>query len=229
MAPFRPTSAIARSRGFSRPQNWESLRPLLLAADQDVEAGLEKLRRYAELLLLWNRHVSNLISENDERRIVDRHLVESIQPAGWLKASGAQQWVDFGSGAGLPAIPLALIGVGIRWSLIESRRPKVLFMRRVIQDLKVRNIEVIHSRIETVALDPERPLYQAFTSRATLPLKPTLHFAHKILEPHGTAFLWKGSRVEEEMRDEAWGPGWVYEGGLTVGNEHTTVARFKKA
>ena len=38
-----------------------------------------------------------------------RHLLESVEPAHWLKECGATRWLDFGSGAGLPAIPLALL------------------------------------------------------------------------------------------------------------------------
>src|SRR5580765_3815380 len=111
-------------------QPWASLRPLLAGAPGGEEAAIAKLRVYALELLKWNRGVSNLISRNDETRLVGRHIAESLVPAGAMRDSGCQRWLDLGSGAGLPAIPLAIAGVGEGWELVESRRNKTLFMRK---------------------------------------------------------------------------------------------------
>jgi 16S rRNA (guanine527-N7)-methyltransferase len=198
--------------------------------DADAETTLTRLRRYAQLVIEWNRTVSNLISKNDESRIVARHLVESIQPAAWLKSSNLDRWIDFGSGAGFPAIPQAMIGVGASWTLVESRRPKVLFLRKAIQELDLKNVTVVHSRLEALADEPEhRGAYDGFTSRATMTLGPTLELAADFLRSGGAAFLWKGSSHPEELAAGAdWHDRWTTDGALTVGDGQSVVLKFLK-
>ena len=162
-------------------------------------------------------------------RIVERHILESIEPGHWLKASGATKWLDLGSGAGFPAIPLAMMEVGEHWTLVESRRNKSLFLRRILQDFKVKGVEVVCDRLENRIGSEWERAFDGFTSRATMTLAPTLELAAHFIKPGGVAFLWKGSRREEEMgADQAWQADWELEGLLGIGSGQTVVARFKR-
>ena len=50
-------------------------------------------------------------------------------------------------------------------------------------------------------------------------LAPTLELATHFVKPGGAAFLWKGSRREEEMgTDQAWQADWELEGLLGIGS-----------
>jgi 16S rRNA (guanine527-N7)-methyltransferase len=209
-------------------QPWDALHAHLLRAGVDVTDAIRDLRKYAGLLIAWNRSASNLISKNDEPRIVERHLLESIAPAHWLKESGCARWIDFGSGAGLPAIPLAIAGVRGHWTLVESRRTKTLFIRRTLQDLSLGNIETANDRLENFVEDPARSAaFDGFTSRATIKLGPTLALAARVIAPGGSAFLWKGSGREQEMEQDAgWQSTWELTGILGVGNGQNVVVRF---
>jgi 16S rRNA (guanine527-N7)-methyltransferase len=211
-------------------QPWNGLTSHLLKAGVDPDASIARLRRYCELALQWNRKVSNLISRNDEDRIVQRHIAESLEPAHWLKESGAKRWLDFGSGAGLPAIPLVIGGVGDEWTLVESRRTKTLFLRRALDELVIGNVTVINARLEDLLGSSELlASYDGFTSRATQTLVPTLAIAANFVRPGGTAFLWKGSRREEEMSvDESWRQNWDFDGLLAIGDGTPAVARFRR-
>jgi 16S rRNA (guanine(527)-N(7))-methyltransferase RsmG len=211
-------------------QAWVSLIHPIAESGGDAMEVIGRLRRYSEMLIRWNRNVSNLISKNDEGRLVSRHLLESIEPAHWMKGINAKTWIDLGSGAGLPAIPLSLLGIGESWSLVESRRPKILFIRRVVQELGLVGIRAVHSRLESLVDDSsQRQAYDAFTSRATIPLGPTLALASEFVKPGGVAFLWKGSRREEEMdRDKRWRDMWELDGLLGLGGGQVVVAKFNK-
>jgi 16S rRNA (guanine527-N7)-methyltransferase len=186
------------------------------------------LRRYCEMVVQWNRKVSNLISRNDEVRIVARHVLESLAPAYWLKASGATRWLDFGSGAGFPALPLAIAGVGGEWTLVESRRTKTLFLRKALADLGISGITVVNARLEDLTgLAEHAGTYDGFTSRATETLSPTLAIAARFVRLGGAAFLWKGSRRDAEMAaDSAWKASWDFDGIVEIGDGATAVARF---
>ena len=182
------------------------------------------------MLIEWNRSVSNLISNNDEARIVERHIAESVEPAAWLKISPAIRWLDFGSGAGLPALPLAISGVGPHWTLVEARRMKTLFIRKAIDSMRLHDIEVVMARLETLGNEAGRiGAYSGFTSRATLALGPTLALAARFVAPGGSAFLWKGSQREHEMSaDSSWQEAWEFDGLLGIGQGQTVVARFAR-
>lgn len=209
-------------------QPWNLLRTPLQRAGVDANEAIERLKRYARLLLEWNRSASNLISRNDEERIVERHLLESVAPAHWLRESGCVRWIDFGSGAGLPALPLVLAGVPGAWMLVESRRTKTLFIRKALQELSLGNIATVNDRLENVVMQgAHAAAFDGFTSRATLRLGPTLGLAAHVIAPGGSAFLWKGSGRDEEMaQDESWRRSWEFSGLHGVGSGPNIVARF---
>lgn len=194
---------------------WSSLLPLIPGSDAERARTIERLRLFASELLKWNQGISNLISHDDEPRLLERHIAESLAGIEIIKALCCNELVDFGSGGGFPALPLAIAGVGERWTLVESRRNKTLFLRRAVQELGLANVEVITARLEALvdgdaptgpeASPPESLRCDGFTSRATNRLGPTLELAAKILVPGGHAVLWKGSGVTDELeasRDE---------------------------
>jgi 16S rRNA (guanine527-N7)-methyltransferase len=202
----RDASAAAVERLLAR-QRWDRVEPLVQPVASDAAGVMRRLRDFCSRVLTWNRSVSNLISRTDEGRIVERHLVESLEPVGWLAASGARNWIDFGSGAGFPAIPLALVGVGARWTLVESRRIKSLFLRKTLADMGLDGaIEVVNARLENVT-SPAR--FDGFTARAAGKAGETLSHAAPLVTSGGCAFLWKGSRWREEVEQErSWEREW---------------------
>lgn len=211
-----------------KAQSWDTLTPRLAGAGVLPPAFMPRIRRFCELLLQWNRKVSNLISRNDEPRLVARHVVESLASAAWLKENSPGDWMDLGSGGGLPSIPLILAGVGERWVLVESRRTKCLFLRRVIQEMELKNVSVEQARIEDLVGTPALAgRFQGFTSRATLNLRETLEIAPQFVRSGGQAYLWKGSRLESEMSEPGdWREHWGHDETRGVGDEQTVVARF---
>jgi 16S rRNA G527 N7-methylase RsmG len=193
-------------------EEWSRLLPLIAKLGVDAELVLPRLAQFVGAAKAWNRGVSNLVSQTDESRLVTRHVYESLEPGAWLRLAKAQTWLDFGSGAGFPALPLAICGVGEKWTLVESRRPKTLFLRKAISDLGVGGVSVVHTRLELMipsdtpgpgtdetvsrqSVDGGGPehgvshgLVDGFTSRATMALGPTLRFAAPFVRAGGSAF-----------------------------------------
>ena len=209
-----PRTPVVRDPGrlLSR-MPWSSLLPLIPGPEAARGKTLDHLRLFASELLKWNQGVSNLISHDDEPRLVERHLAESLAGIDVINTLKCKELVDFGSGGGFPALPLAICGVGSRWTLVESRRNKTLFLRRAVQELGLSNVQVITGRLEVLvtadlvagaangpAAGPTPGLRcDGFTSRATNRLGPTLELAAQILAPGGHAVLWKGSGVNDEL------------------------------
>jgi 16S rRNA G527 N7-methylase RsmG len=247
-------------------EEWRELEPLIARTGADPDYVLPKLAQLAALILTWNRTVSNLISRGDEARLVSRHMRECIEPIAWIATTARAEpdagstgdeegalsavrqsrteqgelktWLDLGSGAGFPALIIALCGIGKEWSLVEARRPKVLFLRRAIAELGLSGVRVIHSRLElmvpgsTEHRDDDvtellERTFDGFTSRATMTLAPTLELAAQVVRHGGSAYLWKGSGRENELRDHGrWANDWGFEGETILDDGPVAVCRF---
>lgn len=221
----RPPASIER---ILATQDWKGLAAVIESAGGEPALALERLKHLTRELLQWNRSASNLISGADEARVVERHVMESLAPAQWMRASGLSRWMDLGSGGGFPALPLAICGVGEHWTLVESRRTKTLFIRKSIQDMGLKNITVVNDRIENLHESAELAgQFDGFTSRATMKLAPTLESATHFVRIGGEAFLWKGSGRDAEMQeDTAWRVSWRLDGVRTIGSGLAAVCRF---
>jgi 16S rRNA (guanine527-N7)-methyltransferase len=116
----------------------------LAALDPELAVRFET---YLALILKWNLRM-NLTAIREEEGILGRHFVESIAAARALPPSIGTM-LDFGSGAGLPGIPIALCRPEIRVTLAESQGKKAAFLREAVRVLDVG--VVVHSgRAETL-------------------------------------------------------------------------------
>jgi 16S rRNA (guanine527-N7)-methyltransferase len=108
-----------------------------------AEAGLSALDTrtagqfadYVSLILRWNARM-NLTALRDEEGILSRHIIEAITLVGILPA-GISTLLDFGSGAGLPGIPIALCRPEIAVTLAESQGKKAAFLQEAVRLLEL--------------------------------------------------------------------------------------------
>ncbi|MGA7342594.1 MAG: 16S rRNA (guanine(527)-N(7))-methyltransferase RsmG [Terracidiphilus sp.] len=114
-----------------------------------VDAGTAvRFEEYLSLILRWNARM-NLTAIRDEEGIRARHFLESIACARALPA-GIGTLVDFGSGAGLPGIPIALCRPEIAVTLAESQGKKAAFLQEAVRVLGI-SARVHAGRAETLA------------------------------------------------------------------------------
>lgn len=120
-----------------------------------VAAGLEpvdaattsQFEAYISLILRWNARL-NLTAVRDEDGVISRHLIESIMVARVLPM-GITTLLDFGSGAGLPGIPIALCRTEIEVTLVESQGKKAAFLGEAVRSLGL-SAKVYAARAETL-------------------------------------------------------------------------------
>jgi 16S rRNA (guanine527-N7)-methyltransferase len=114
----------------------------------DVPATLlPQLSTYLDLLLKWNAR-TNLTAIRDPEEIVRRHFGESLFAARHLDA-GTITLLDFGSGAGFPGLPIALLRPDIQVTLAESQNKKAAFLREAVRSLHLPT-EVWPDRVESM-------------------------------------------------------------------------------
>ncbi|VVM81420.1 Ribosomal RNA small subunit methyltransferase G [Pseudomonas fluorescens] len=121
----------------------------------------QQLLGYLALLIKWNK-AYNLTAVRDPDEMVSRHLLDSLSVMPFIH-SDAQSWLDVGSGGGMPGIPLAILHPHKQVTLLDSNGKKTRFLTQVKLELKLDNLQVIHSRVEEY--QPAQP-FAGIISRA---------------------------------------------------------------
>lgn len=105
------------------------------------------LTRFADALYEANE-LTNLVSRRLSRSDVGdlvRSCADTLEAAGIEAPDGL---LDIGSGGGLPGIPLAIRYATTRVVLVESRRLRVEWLRRITSELGIENARVLAGRVE---------------------------------------------------------------------------------
>jgi 16S rRNA (guanine527-N7)-methyltransferase len=142
------------------PQHAEEL--TLGARELGVEltdSQRHQLLAYLALLIKWNK-AYNLTAVRDPDEMVSRHLLDSLSIMSFIEG---ERWLDVGSGGGMPGIPMAILFPGTKVTVLDSNGKKTRFLTQVKLELKLDNLEVIHSRAE--AFEPQQP-FNGIISRA---------------------------------------------------------------
>ena len=169
----------------------------LLNVSSDVT---DRIAAYLDLLFLWNRRI-NLIGPSEHRHIWRRHVLDCLQLANDIRP-GDVRIADFGSGAGLPGLVLALAASESRKVFLVEKSPrKSEFLAAAIKDLNL-NAEVVTSRLEAISL----PAVDVITARALAPLSKLLGYAETLVHRDSLCLFLKGRDVENELTDarESW-------------------------
>jgi 16S rRNA (guanine527-N7)-methyltransferase len=149
------------------------------------QAGMEPLpleitsrfEIYLSLILLWNSRL-NLTALRTEDVIISRHLAESVACARAIPTS-VRTLLDFGSGAGLPGIPIALCRPEIAVTLGESQNKKAAFLQEAVRTLGI-TARVHAGRAETL-----RTAFDCVVLRAVDKMPKAVATATKLVAPNG--------------------------------------------
>jgi 16S rRNA (guanine527-N7)-methyltransferase len=142
-----------------------------------------QLSTYLDLLLKWNTR-TNLTAIRDPKDIVRRHFGESLFAARHLNPA-ATTLLDFGSGAGFPGLPVALLRPELQVTLAESQNKKATFLREVVRTLGLRTA-VWAGRVEAMPADQ---LFDIVTMRAVDDTKTATPAAISRIAPGGQLAL----------------------------------------
>jgi 16S rRNA (guanine527-N7)-methyltransferase len=146
-----------------------------------TDQAVGRLQQYMAELLRWNRSL-NLTAITQPDEIVSKHFVDamSIVP---LLAPG-ERLLDVGSGAGLPALVVAMLLDGQPITSLDAVDKKVRFQRHICRLLGLAQVEVLHGRVENLA-EKRAGLFDLVTSRAFRDPVRFIQLAHRLVRPGG--------------------------------------------
>ncbi|SEJ88894.1 16S rRNA (guanine527-N7)-methyltransferase [Pseudomonas linyingensis] len=154
----------------------------------------QQLLAYLALLIKWNQ-AYNLTAVRNPDEMVSRHLLDSLSLVPFVRAAG-DNWLDVGSGGGMPGIPLAILFPERRFTTLDSNGKKTRFQTQVKLELKLANLEVVHSRVEN--FQPAQP-FAGIVSRAFSSLADFAHWTGHLGDAETCWLAMKGQYPHEEL------------------------------
>lgn len=134
-----------------------------------------------------------LIGPLEPPRLWTRHVLNSAVIAPLF---GRGRVGDVGSGAGLPGLVLAIARPDVEWVLIEPMERRVAWLREQVQELGLRNVEVVRTRAEDW---PGGQTLDAVTARAVSALRSLIPVTAPLVHDGGELILLKGANAASEI------------------------------
>jgi 16S rRNA (guanine527-N7)-methyltransferase len=163
--------------------------------------ALVRLDKFAALLTDWQSRL-NLVGPSTLPQLWTRHIADSLQLVAF--APQAKIWVDLGSGAGFPGIPIACVLAdtpGVEVHLVESIGKKAAFLREAVQ-VTGAPATVHAERVEKFG-DSFQDKADIVTARALAPLNSLCELAFPFIANGAIGLFHKGQDVEAELTDAA--------------------------
>ena len=161
----------------------------------------EQFMRYKDMLKEWNEKM-NLTAITEDEEIISKHFIDSIQAFQFDELKDAMTLIDVGTGAGFPGLPIKIMKPELKVTLLDSTNKKLGFLKVVSQELKLNNVEFIHSRAEDGSRKiGYRDSYDIAISRAVANLSLLTELCLPYVKIGGHFIALKGPAVDQEIDD----------------------------
>ena len=157
---------------------------------------IAQLLAYLDLIQKWNR-VYNLTAVRDPAEMLTHHVLDSLAVVNPLRRQLAGQAVDFldvGSGAGLPGVAVAICCPEIRVDCMDAVAKKAAFVQQVAAELGLANLKGLHGRVEN-----SKQRYAVVACRAFASLAEFAALTDAALSEEGVWLAMKGKTPAAEM------------------------------
>ena len=167
---------------------------------EPTQKQLEQLNRYYELIAEYNK-VMNLTGITEKEQVYLKHFYDSLTIAKVIDLNKEETLCDIGTGAGFPGIVLKILFPNLKITLIDSLNKRIEFLKIVIKELNLNNIEAIHTRAEEYAIKNIEK-FDVVTSRAVAPLNILLELSIPLLKINKYFISYKGNISREIIESE---------------------------
>nr|WP_312533716.1 16S rRNA (guanine(527)-N(7))-methyltransferase RsmG [Moraxella sp. CTOTU47618] len=171
-----------------QPQLQQALSELKLPLSDEQQL---QLLYYLQQLLFWNK-AYNLTAIKDDQQALIKHIFDSLSIVPFLPAGNL---LDIGTGAGLPAVIVAICQPQRAVTALDSNQKKIRFIKQVASELGLKNLTPVASRIEAHA-----GTYQVITSRAFASLVDFVTHSQSKLADNGIICAMKGVEPVDEIQ-----------------------------
>ncbi len=170
----------------------------------DFNLLLAKFTDYHRYLLEANRRVNLISRKVNPEDIWLQHFYDSLLPMAYKFDFKGLKVMDFGTGGGLPGIPLAIVNTEGIFDLVDSRAKKIFEVEKMIKKLDLNNCSAMCERIEEVERNnplggKEAVSYDVIVCRSVKMTRTLLRELMKLLKVNGYLLFYKAKVIEDEI------------------------------
>jgi len=151
---------------------------------------------YIKIFLEENSKI-NLISKNDEKVLLEKHIYDSLSIKLTNKLKDNMTLLDIGCGGGFPSVPIAIEYPMIQVYGIDSIRKKINSLNNIKNKLGLNNLTTICDRAENI----KNMKFDIVTTRAVARLEKIIELALPLLKKDGYFIAYKSKKVSEEIAE----------------------------
>lgn len=134
------------------------------SAGMDIsEQQAEKYNKLCDYMVKYNQNV-NLTAITEFEDVVIKHFVDSVLPFTTIEIPENSSFIDVGTGAGFPSLPLLIYRPDLKGTLCDSLQKRCTYLVKVCEFIDVK-AEIVHARSEELGRK-EREKYDFATARA---------------------------------------------------------------
>ena len=160
-----------------------------------TEIELNQLEKFYNLLIEWNEKI-NLTRITKKEDVYLKHFYDSLTLNKVVNLKEVNTLCDVGTGAGFPGVVLKIVFPNLKVTLIDSLQKRVNYLKEVIKELELQDIEAIHTRGEDY-----QGQFDVVTSRAVANIEKLVGYTMHLVSKEGIFVAMKGN-IEEELTKE---------------------------
>ncbi len=158
---------------------------------------LQNFQSYARILEEWNKKM-NLTAPQSTESIYRKHFVDSLMMDRVMELN-TQSLLDVGSGAGFPALPLKILHLGLRVTVVDSTKKRIRFLEHIAKELQL-DMHAVHGRIEE---HDQKEDFDIVTARAVASLNILCELCLPFVKVGGYFIAYKGKNFQKELDESA--------------------------
>ena len=163
------------------------------------DGQLELFEKYYKILTFYNEKF-NITAITEKSEVYLKHFIDSLFGAKFIEGN----FIDVGSGGGFPAIPLKIFKPELNVTLLDATGKKCEFLKTVVSELGLKNVNVICGRAEELAHDNVyREKFDCATARAVAALPVLTEYCLPFVKCGGKFVAYKGDAEEELKNSES--------------------------
>lgn len=160
----------------------------------------DKLLKLYEFLVEYNKNV-NLTAITDFEEVVVKHFIDSVLPFSMIDIKENSSFIDVGTGAGFPSIPLMIVRPDLKGTLLEALNKRCVFLKKACELTGI-DAKVIHGRAEDYAKE-KREAFDFATARAVAAMPVLCEYCIPYVKTGGRFIALKSINEDETLCEKA--------------------------